>query len=601
MSFNSLIFILLFLPLSVVGYYVLSLTPLHRLRLPFLIMMSLLFYGRAQVTYIPLLLGSIIANYLIAVMIVRNMAKERIKQLWLALGVIANTGALISLKYLSTVVGAIFSIRGHSNPLAGLVAPLAISFYTFQQISFLVDVARRKVEIGGIVRYMSFVAFFPTLLAGPITLYSELGPQLGIRPQRKGTAQNLLIGLIIFSLGLFKKTVIADTMGLWIDPIFTAVHQGHAPGFFLGWGTATAYTLQIYFDFSGYSDMAIGVARMLGIVLPLNFFSPLRSTSISELWRRWHITLSRFVRVYVYQPLCVPLTRFASNNDYGKWATMAVSVFLPAFLSMLIIGAWHGPNWTFLLFGAMQGAYIVINELYNALTRKKRRKKADSPAALFGYGLITLIAFVVAEVPIPLRDNRRCIPHLRRHGRFARPGPHARLVRLFCSIGQWHDASHGDPRVAHCLFVAQHGTDYGQGVSGTRMGEVAQGGLRARINSPFPVECGRGRLCQPRALPRVCLHFPGKRQLYLFQVLDDETMATEINTFEEEFLPPGRAGLLLIVLAIFFLLYCVLSYFLPHDRYVRYQQLTRFRSFPLALGLRAHPLRQDADRCCHSG
>jgi alginate O-acetyltransferase complex protein AlgI len=145
--------------------------------------------------------------------------------------------------------------------------------------------------------------------------------------------------------------------------------------------------------------MAIGVARMLGLVLPLNFFSPLRSTSISELWRRWHMTLSRFVRVYVYQPLSVPLTRFASEQDYGKWTTLAISVFFPAFLSMLIIGAWHGPNWTFLLFGAMQGTYMVANELYNALTRKKRRKNKDSRGALFCYGLITLLAFVLADVP----------------------------------------------------------------------------------------------------------------------------------------------------------------------------------------------------------
>jgi alginate O-acetyltransferase complex protein AlgI len=243
------------------------------------------------------------------------------------------------------------------------------------------------------------VAFFPTLLAGPISLYSEIGPQLGIRPQRKGVAQNLLIGLIIFSLGLFKKTVLADTAGLWVDPIFEAVHKGSAPGFFLGWGSALAYTLQIYFDFSGYSDMAIGAARMLGIVLPLNFFSPLRSTSISELWRRWHMTLSRFVRTYIYQPLSIPLTRFASEKGYGKWATMTVSVFFPAFLSMLIIGAWHGPNWTFVLFGAMQGAFIITDEIHSALVRKRRRKKPDTPAAVFCYGLLTLIAFASAAVP----------------------------------------------------------------------------------------------------------------------------------------------------------------------------------------------------------
>jgi alginate O-acetyltransferase complex protein AlgI len=399
LSFNSIIFILLFLPFSVVGYYVLSLTPLHRLRLPFLILMSLIFYGRAQIRYIPLLLGSIIANYLVAAMIDRNMAHERVKRFWLTLGVISNAGALIGLKYLSAVVGTLAGAIGHTNPIAGIVAPLAISFYTFQQISFLVDVARGKVVLGGLVRYMSFVAFFPTLLAGPITLYSEMGHQLGVRPQQKGVAQNLLVGLIIFSLGLFKKTVLADTIGLWVDPVFVNVHRGSAPGFFLGWGMALSYTLQIYFDFSGYSDMAIGVARMLGLVLPLNFFSPLRSTSISELWRRWHMTLSRFVRVYIYQPLSIPLARFAAHKNYGKWTEMAISTFVPTFFSMLIIGTWHGPSWTYVIFGTMHGIFMVTNELYNALTRKKRRKKQDSRTTMFCYGLLTLIAFVSAEVP----------------------------------------------------------------------------------------------------------------------------------------------------------------------------------------------------------
>jgi alginate O-acetyltransferase complex protein AlgI len=286
MSFNSILFILAFLPAAVLGYYLLALTPLHRLRLPFLILMSLFFYGRAQVSYIPLVLGSIVVNYGFAVMIARNKDRERAKSAWLIIGVVINTGVLLSLKYLSPVVGTIAAAFGHASPVGNIVAPLAISFYTFQQISFLVDIARGKVVLEGLVRYTSFVAFFPTLLAGPITLYSELGPQLGIRPQRKGVAQNILIGLIIFSLGLFKKTVLADTAGLWVDPIFSAVHKGSVPGFFLGWGAAFTYTLQIYFDFSGYCDMAIGAARMFGLVLPLNFYSPLRSTSISDLWRR---------------------------------------------------------------------------------------------------------------------------------------------------------------------------------------------------------------------------------------------------------------------------------------------------------------------------
>jgi len=399
MSFNSILFILCFLPASVLGYYILALSPLHRLRLPFLIAITLMFYARTQLSYVPLLLGSIVLNYMIAFMIARNMTRDRTKRVWLALGVVLNTGLLVGLKYLSAVMGTIAGTLGHANPLAGIVAPLAISFYTFQQISFLVDIARGRVVLDGLVRYMSFVAFFPTLLAGPISLYHEMGPQLGIRPQRKGIAQNLLIGLIIFSLGLFKKTVLADTIGLWVDPIFAAVHQGGSPAFLLSWGTAFAYTLQIYFDFSGYSDMAIGVARMLGFVLPLNFFSPLRSTSISELWRRWHMTLSRFVRVYIYQPLSIPLARFAAKKGYDKWTAITISTFLPTFLAMLIIGTWHGPSWTYVLFGTMHGIFMISNELYNALTRKKRRTKRDTRPAIFCYGLLTLLAFVSAEVP----------------------------------------------------------------------------------------------------------------------------------------------------------------------------------------------------------
>jgi alginate O-acetyltransferase complex protein AlgI len=398
-SFNSIIFVMAFLPAVVVGYYFLALTPLHRLRLPFLIVMSLIFYGRAQLSYVPLVLGSIVVNYGCAIVIARSAGRERNKTIWLILGIVANTTVLISLKYLSPVVDTIATSLGHSSPVGRIVAPLAISFYTFQQISFLVDVARGKVVLQGLIRYTSFVAFFPTLLAGPISLYSEIGPQLGIRPQSGGVPQNLLIGIILFSLGLFKKTVLSDTMGLWVDPIFAGVHKGIAPGFFLAWGSTLAYTLQLYFDFSGYCDMAIGAARMFGIVLPLNFYSPLRSTSISELWRRWHMTLSRFVRTYIHQPLSIPLARLAAEKGYGKWAGMTISTFLPMFLSMLIIGTWHGPRWTYVVFGAMHGTFMCTNELYNVLTRKKRRKKKDSRIAIFSYGLLTLLAFVSAEVP----------------------------------------------------------------------------------------------------------------------------------------------------------------------------------------------------------
>jgi D-alanyl-lipoteichoic acid acyltransferase DltB (MBOAT superfamily) len=398
MSFNSLEFLLGFLPLVLIVYYALSLTPLHRLRLPFLVVATLLFYARAQPRYIPLLVLSIVANYLIAVLIVRS-GSPRGKQMWLVLGIVANAGTLLYLKYFSVVSGAVTGVFGARNPFADIIAPLAISFYTFQQIGFLVDVGRGRIVPDGLMRYMAFVSFFPTLISGPISLHQEVAPQLAQRPERRRVAENLLIGLVIFSFGLFKKTVLADTAALWADPVFNAAQTGARPGFLLSWGAAFTYTLQIYFDFSGYSDMAIGVARMLGIVLPLNFFSPLRSTSVVDLWRRWHMTLGRFVRMYIHQPLMIPLTRLAVNGNLGKWPTLIVSVLVPTFLSMLIIGTWHGPSWTFVVFGLMHGTFMCINEIYSVLTKKKRRKKKDSRAALFVYGLLTLLAFVSAEVP----------------------------------------------------------------------------------------------------------------------------------------------------------------------------------------------------------
>jgi D-alanyl-lipoteichoic acid acyltransferase DltB (MBOAT superfamily) len=399
MTFNSIIFLGAFLPATLAGYYILSLSAFHRFRLSFLILMSLLFYGRAQSKYLPLLLLSGLANYFIAGRIIKNSENPAAKRRWLLLGVTANAGALLGLKFLSPVLGSLTAAVGLPNPLGNIIAPLAISFYTFQQISFLVEVSRGRTAPGGIVPYITFVTFFPTLLAGPISLHREVAPQLEERPRGNQIGENVLIGLLIFSLGLFKKTVLADTLALWTDPVFNAANQGHAPGFLLAWGAAFTYTFQIYFDFSGYSDMAIGVARMFGVLLPLNFVSPLRSTSISELWRRWHMTLGRFVRAYVYEPLAMPLARYAASSGYGRWGIIAISTLVPTFLAMLIIGSWHGPKWTYVIFGCMQGAFMCINEIYSVATRKKRRGKKDSRLTAGLYGILTLVAFVSAEVP----------------------------------------------------------------------------------------------------------------------------------------------------------------------------------------------------------
>lgn len=404
MSFNSTLFLFGFLPITVALYYLLALTRLHPLRLPFLILATLGFYARGSAHYLPLLLSSVLANYLIGVALVRS--PRLIGRLLLWLGVGLNLAALLWFKYAPAMSQGLSDALGIDIRLAQMALPLAISFYTFQQIGHLIDLWRGRIEPPKALQYFAFILFFPQILSGPISLSREMVPQLAKRPERRGVPADLLAGLSIFAFGLFKKTVIADTFALWTGPMFEAAAGGAHPGAAAAWGGALAYTLQIYFDFSGYSDMAIGVARMFGILLPLNFHSPLRSRSIVELWRRWHITLGRFVQTYIFQPLAVPLTRFASDRNLGEKGTMLVSTLAPTMLSMLIIGLWHGANWTFLLFGAMQGAYMVTNEAWSEFKRRRKlRKDADHPLwRRIAATVATMLAFALASVPFRSDD-----------------------------------------------------------------------------------------------------------------------------------------------------------------------------------------------------
>jgi alginate O-acetyltransferase complex protein AlgI len=402
MTFNSISFLLFFLPVVLIGYYVSARFLPNALRLLFLIAAGLAFYGRNSIAFLPLLLGSAAINYLLAIAIVR--ASPPAKNALTSLGVAINIGLLLYFKYFAAIFDSMARAFGHPGAAITIAAPLAISFYTFQQVAFLLDVARGRTAPTGPIRYLAFVSFFPQLLAGPISLHQEIDPQLGSTPERGRALENILVGLVLFGFGLFKKTVIADNVALLVDPIFDQAASGMAPGFFPAWGAAITYTLQIYFDFSGYSDMAIGVARMFGILLPLNFFSPFRSRSITELWQRWHMTLGRWVRIYIFQPMALPLTRFAAARRFGRWSTLATGSLLPVFLSMLVIGTWHGPNWTYVLFGTMHGSFMVINEVYNFKTRKARRAKPDGPLMLALYTFLTVLAFILAEVPFRAFD-----------------------------------------------------------------------------------------------------------------------------------------------------------------------------------------------------
>lgn len=417
MLFNSINFIFLFLPIVVTGYYALALSPLAMLRRPFLILGTLVFYAFAGSQFVGLLLGSVTLNFVASRVIARFGDKPRAGALAVSLAVVGNLLVLGYFKYFSFILTTLNDAFAAGFAVEKVLLPLGISFFTFQQIGYLVDVSRGRIKPAGALDYSSFVLFFPQLLAGPIVQYGEVEAQHRSAPQRGQIGANILIGLAIFAIGLFKKTVIADTLALYSLPVFKAAAAGEALALIDTWIAAFAYTAQVYFDFSGYSDMAIGTARMLGIVLPINFLSPLRSSSVTEIWRRWHITLGRWVQLYVFQPLSMPLARAAAMRGFGTYGTLFAAMIVPTMIAMLIIGVWHGAGWTFAVFGLMQGFYMSVGELWATWRRKARkaRKKAGEAAPRW-HGPVaraaTLIAFVIAIIPFGSADGQAMLAML---------------------------------------------------------------------------------------------------------------------------------------------------------------------------------------------
>jgi len=398
MLFNSAGFLLLFLPVALALYHLLFARS-ERWRQAFLIALTILFYAIGGKKFVALLLLSVVVNYAVARWISARRRAGRSVRWPLVVGIGFDLALLFYFKYFAAAIIGVDGLFGLHVPLRHIALPLGISFFTFQQIGFLVDLARGRFEMKRAVDYAGFVLFFPQLLAGPIVRYEELVPQLRTRPPGAASA-NILIGLTIFAIGLFKKVIIADSVATLAAPVFDAAAGGTTPGMAACWIAAFAYTAQIYFDFSGYSDMAIGTARMFGVVLPLNFHSPLRASSIIELWRRWHVTLSRWAQSYIFQPLTIPLARFSADHAPGKLASFLLSFAVPIMLSMVVIGVWHGAGWTFLLFGVLQGLYLVVNE-YWRMTHRKARKARKGPPPIYVepmYRALTLVAFVVSEV-----------------------------------------------------------------------------------------------------------------------------------------------------------------------------------------------------------
>ncbi|MEL6363430.1 MAG: MBOAT family O-acyltransferase [Pseudomonadota bacterium] len=380
MLFNSFVFIGAFLPLCLLVYYATGKAagfgPVQK---AILVLFSLFFYGFWKPIYLGLLFASLVVNY--GAFKWMRAAPDRGRTI-MVLGIAFNLCLLGYFKYAGFFAESLSLLPGLEFPALNIALPLAISFFTFQQIAFLVDARKDQTFDYSIIDYSFFVTFFPQLIAGPIVHHKEIIPQYASLAERSNILRNLHIGLAVFTLGLAKKVLLADSFAQYATPVFAAADGGASIGFQDAWTGALAYTLQLYFDFSGYSEMAIGLAAMFGLKLPVNFSMPYKARNISDFWRRWHITLSEFLRDYLYIPL--------GGNRKGR-----ARRYLNLFITMLLGGLWHGAGWTFVFWGGLHGAYLALNQATNDFA--PRLAEAVRRAPLLPY-VLTFGAVVYAWV-----------------------------------------------------------------------------------------------------------------------------------------------------------------------------------------------------------
>jgi len=381
MVFSSLEFIYLFLFPTLVVYLILRSLSWEKGIIWWLIIASLIFYAWWSVFYLVLLLVSVVINYFLHRLLLNNPNK-----LVLVFGTTANLLTLAYYKYADFFINNINMLIDADWPLLDIILPLAISFFTFQQISFLFDTYHKKIHQCDFAKYCLFVVFFPQLIAGPIVLQKHTIPQFTLATFRKPIYMNLAIGSTLFVLGLFKKIVLADSIAPIANGVFALAHAGHPVPTEAAWLGILAYSFQIYFDFSGYCDMALGLARMFGIRLPMNFNSPYQANNIVDFWRRWHMTLSAFLRDYLYIPL--------GGSRYGK-----TRQYINLMATMLLGGLWHGASWTFVFWGFLHGVYLSINHAWSVLTNKYKFSDYIPITLLDIFSrFITLFAVLIAWV-----------------------------------------------------------------------------------------------------------------------------------------------------------------------------------------------------------
>ncbi len=352
MLFNSFVFIFAFLPLTLLLYFGLNRVGWHNWAKGVLVVASLYFYAFFNVSYLPIIVASVLVNYIIGTILSKDKynASRHVRKISLTIGVLFNVGLLGYFKYSDFFIENVNALFGTSFLLTNILLPLGISFFTFQQLAFIVDCYKSNGSLPKFLDYCNFVTFFPQLIAGPIVLPEEMLPQFEAEANRHPQFKNLFDGLFIFSLGLVKKVLIADSIAVFANAGFSLNLEHYTMA--EAWLISLSYTFQLYFDFSGYCDMAIGIGRMFNINLPLNFNAPYRASNFQDFWRRWHITLNRFLTQYVYIPL---------GGSRRREARVLFNIFLVFFIS----GFWHGAGWTFIIWGICHGFGVMIRRTWN--------------------------------------------------------------------------------------------------------------------------------------------------------------------------------------------------------------------------------------------
>jgi len=376
MLFNSYIFIFAFVPIVFAGYFYLNKLKLLTGSKLWLIASSLFFYAYWTLEYLPLILGSITINFFVSRLVSNQEKSVKHRKIWLISGIVLNILLLCFYKYMDFFITNINFITDANIHLLQIALPLAISFFTLQQVAFLIDSYEGLTNERKFIDYTLFVVFFPQLIAGPIVHHKEMIPQFQKLRNKFIHYENIKLGLFIFSIGLFKKVILADNLAIYANPGFTSPD---ALTLFSAWQTSLSYSFQLYFDFSGYADMAIGVALLFNIKLPINFNSPFQSTNIIDFWSKWHITLTKFITSYIY----IPIVRSFSSFSFHK-------AMLATFASIFIAGVWHGAGWTFVTYGALHGVALIVNHYW-----RKTKIQLNKYVAWLLFFMFINIAFII--------------------------------------------------------------------------------------------------------------------------------------------------------------------------------------------------------------